>query len=355
MRHIGFLVIGITMITLWGCGKVETITSLDNPKNGNHDVEIVTAWIPDKLTNENPMLNMGVYKNELFYVTLKNDTFVVIFTDINGIKKRELTIKKGKGPGELVSPSQCYIRNDTIYFYEMNRLLLSIFDLNGKLIDDVQFDEKTALPFFTEVNGKTLYFNDPLKYRIAAMDITNSSALTLKNTVPYENTYASLEEVFKGKPRIVIPQYDTLSNSLFVTQTDNGFSVSRFSSDLELQQEIVKISGSIINIGSYIDTKYLYVPEVIDFEKLQKTQKSEIDFRIAVIDKMKGTHIKSLTSKKIPTVKGMLTILGEIDGNLIINIMFFQPDKSLGEFATIESMKNVESEQWMLVIKKPSL
>lgn len=355
MKILGVLTTIAVLVSLLGCGKTETITTLDNPKKGTVDTEIITAWVPDKLTNENPMLNMGVYNNELYYVTLKNDAFSVVFTDVYGAKKRSIEIKKGKGPGELVSPSQCFIRNDTLYFYEMNRLLLSMFDLSGKHIDDIQFDEKMALPFFTEVHGKTLFLNDPLKYRIASMDISTTTNLKLTKSIEYENKYASLDEVFKGAPRIVIPQYDTHSQSLFITQTDNGFSVSRFSPDLVLQQEVVKIPGSIINIGSYFDTKHLYVPEVIDFEKLKKTQKSEIDFRIAVIDKMKGTHLYSLINKKIPTVKGLLTILGEVDNNLIINVMLFQPDKTFAEFATDATMKNVDSEYWMLVIKKPAL
>ncbi len=355
MRYLGIMILSVVMITLWGCGKVDTITNLDNPKKGKEEAEIITAWIPDKLTNQNPMLNMGVYKNEVFIISSRNDAFNIIFTNAYGEKKHEILLKKGKGPGELLDPFQCYIRNDIIYIYEFDRLLLSMFDLNGKHIDDIQFDEKSSLPFFTDIHEKTLYFNDPLKYRVATMDISNAADLKIIKTVEYENKIASLEELFKGKPRIVIPQYDTNSKSLFLTQTDNGFSVSRYSADLVMQQEIVKISGSIMNIGAYIDSKYLYVPEVIDFEKLQKTQKSEIDFRIAVIDKMKGTHIKTLVSKKLPTVKGFITLLGEVDGNLIINIMFFQPDKTLCAFTSNEIMKNMESEQWMLVIKKPAL
>ena len=353
MKGLSFVLAVIFAAALWSCGKVETIKDLNSPKKGNKEAEIIAAWIPEKLTNQNPMLNMGIYKNEIFYVTTKNDTFNVIFCKINGEKLREISIKKGKGPGELQDPFQSYIRNDVLYMYEFDRMMLSMFDLTGKHIEDIQFDGQEVMPFFTDVHEKTLFFNDPLKYRIGSMDISDVTAPKVLKKLEYENKVASLEELFKGKPRIVIPQFDSLSKTVFITQTDNGFSVSRYSEDLALQQEIISISGSIMNIGSYIDATYLYVPEVIDFEKLQKTQKSEIDFRIAVIDKMKGIHVANLVSKKLPTVKGFITILGEVDGNLVLNLMFFQPDKSLGEFAANEKMKNTESEQWFLVIKKP--
>ncbi len=345
----------LIMFSLVACVSQKKITDLEHPQKGLFKAEIANAWIPYDLLENNPMLKMGIYNDEICFISSKNDTYAVVFYTINGEKKRSVSIKRGKGPGELTNPSQSFIRNDRLCFYDRNRLLLSIFDMNGKFQSDIQCDKEQSMPYAVDLNGTTLYYNDPLSTKIGIIDFSESELPKVLKKITYDTLFTSTDAMMSQTPRYTLPFYDTNTGKLILSETDTAFTLSEFSNDLAFQHILISIPGSYMNLGAYCNKRYIFIPSMIDFKTLRESSSLKTPFKIHVIDREAGTHSYTLVHKEIIPINGLFTILGEIEDYLIIDVTLFDQKTSYAAFSKRKYPTEIRADHWVLVIKTPDI
>ena len=177
----------------------------------------------------------GLYNGEVFVWGEQGESFIMAFFSIDGQKSRELTFKKGKGPGEIQFPMVGKIIGDTIAIYDYWLRRISLFSLDGKTIDDIAINDPDLFNvsnFFIAQNAIYLHCSD--KCLLASIDIATGEII---KKIPYEKTDTDVHSV-------EIPilggsmYYDENKKTIFIAYSNGPFHIDSFDLSLNKKETI---------------------------------------------------------------------------------------------------------------------
>jgi len=82
-----------------------------------------------------------IFEDNIVVVLKDKASFVINFYSFEGGLVKSITLKNGKGPGEVINPCTLSIQNECLYVFDNTTNKITLYDMNGKYIDDFAFNE----------------------------------------------------------------------------------------------------------------------------------------------------------------------------------------------------------------------
>ncbi len=321
------LILGITGLLFTACGKSKTITV---------NLPVAYSWEASNMAQNNASLCSGVYKDTIYYVEQYADKFAVRFAAFDGKETSRFYIEQGKGPGQALHSLGLRIVNDTIYFADLRLNRISMFDMTGKFIDSIEYDNTTGPIVTFDIVGTTLYFHSINQTYLGVMDLKTGNIL---KKIPYskEDEEAFKKDISEAKNGML--KFDHNTNTLYFGNLSSPFRLDVYGTDLTKQKTYTyeldstlkpmifntvntSISGDLI-IGSIMyDTTHIYTTKVGGrfHEKSNKLEFPAFDGEILSFNIKTGNPDYIYTSDILKNMKGFLTILGVTENYIILHV-----------------------------------
>ena len=315
----------LIMIFLLGCKKNEEKVVHKKIKNKKLLEEVVPwrGW----------QYSVEIYDNDIYFMgkNNKNSKNSIIVYDKNYNKIRRIDFKKGKGPGELMYPFDFEIFKNKIFVYDDVLKRISVFNLNGKYLDDYKINFVAQIGNFIVVNDYFIFSgflkNKLVKYNYKKNEIVkkidfknklfdkNSKKMDLKNKqIP--TSFITLDvknkKIFLGKNskpiRVEIYDYDLNKVDEF------EYNLSEEYEELHFGERNFPTGDNAIG-GIYLHNNNIY----ITYGGLANREVSK-DFYILVFDRNSYKYKYTIKNEKLNNINSFISIGGIINNefNLIV-------------------------------------
>jgi len=329
-----FIALILISLLFFSCSKKN---SEDNPQKGIKQSKVKYSFEPTGLVSVYSEENSGFYKNQIYYLQYKGDTFGLKFTDYKGNIKKEIEFTRGNGPGQLKFIRSIKINNNRIYIYDSGVNTINIYDMNGNFIEEYQINDTIGSPWFIDVDDKYAYYTGLRKYRLGKIDFKTGS---LNNSVKY----AEIDMEFNENDMIkagVIKVND--NNNMLYDIRYNSSEIKIYNKDLKLIDQIkfnfkkayepyhvIKLPdgdswfmGDMKFTSISFDKNYIYLPfgggYGLNRKELLWKGKTH-PFRIFVFDINTGKYLYKIENKKIKKITGTVFIHGVTNQNIILYV-----------------------------------
>ncbi|TYB31748.1 MAG: hypothetical protein FXF47_02440 [Candidatus Mcinerneyibacterium aminivorans] len=328
------IVLFLLVIFLFSCSTRKKVE--------NVDAELIDVWIPEKLSLRNPLENIGIYEDKVYYWSNSGNKYFLNFYDLSGSNIKKLEFEMGKGPGQIFSNNSTFIKNDQINILDLARRSLLVFDMNGKYVDDY----KININDFGQVarNQNYLYFSGILKNKLAKIDLENNEVV---KSIKYKNadSIKSFRDIMGKKLRMSSIIIDEEAKILYRGTSNLPYKIEKYDFNLEKIDEFKREitgnfkdfiieegtggSGSIIISSMQTDDKYLYASfggGQVTERKNNKISLSGIanDYFISVFDKKNGDFLYEINVPSISPLKGVTKLLKVTKDKLFIMVVDFE-------------------------------
>jgi len=308
----------------------------------NLNAELKNVWVPKNLSLNNPIDNMGIYNNQLFYWTDKGEKAYLNFYNLNGKKAKQLEFTRGRGPGQIFAINVTFIQNEKINIFDFARRSLLIFDLKGNYIDEykINLDDYGTIAR----NKEHIYFSGMLRNKLAKLDITEGDIL---KTIKYEDAEGikSFRDIVGKKMKLAPIYIDRQDKKVYRGTYNLPYKIEKYDYDLNIidkfEREIkgnfkdFKLisgsgnNGSILISSMETDDKYLYASfggGQITERKDNKISLSGIsnEYFISVFDKKNGDFLYEINVDAISPLKGITRLLKVTKENIYIMVVDFE-------------------------------
>ncbi len=348
-----FLVLITMGLLLSACGKNKTITV---------NLPVAYSWEAQNMAQNNASLCSGIYNNNVYFVEESTEKFTVRFMSFDGKERSSFEIRKGKGPGQALHSLGLRIVNDTIYFADLALSRISMFDMTGKFIDSIEYDNTTGPIVTFDIVGTMLYFHSINLTYLGIMDLTTGSII---KKIPYskedeENFKKDITEAKNG-----ILKFNHNNNTLYFGNVSSPYRLDSYDTDLtkqktytyELESNIKPMIFSTVNtglsgdlvIGSIMyDATHVYTTKIGGrfHAKSNQLEFPAFDGEILSFNIKTGNPDYVYTSDILKNMKGFLTILGVTDDYIVLHI------GAAEDYAKILSKDNTTGFVQMIVVLK---
>jgi|MTBAKSStandDraft_2_1061841.scaffolds.fasta_scaffold62110_1 hypothetical protein len=317
---------GSLMLLFGGCGSgavpVETVS-------------VVKAWMPEYLAPNDPQSKAAMYQGEIYYPAIEGNAFGLQFYSLNGEKGRRIMFPAGNGPGEVqpFTVSSLKIVNDRIYIVNLGTRALSLFDTEGKYLDDIQLNDDLGFIYSLDTFKDRLYFTGLFKNKIGAIDLKDSSLI---KCVEYEDPITDMTKIWGSDLKTGSLNVDQANGHIYLGYFNAPYRVEEYDENLDLvrtmsrplkeKYENMKVGGQggghLLISSVKNDEKYIYA----SFGGGQKTTQDgggmQIEamprpFFVSVFDKKTGKCVKEIRIDNIPVLEGVAGLVGVTKEHLV--------------------------------------
>lgn len=335
MKKISLILIAaIIPLILGGCGKGGAVPV--------ETVSVIKAWMPDYMAPNDPQSKAAMYQGEIYYPVMEGNTFGLQFYSVTGEKGRRITFPAGNGPGEVqpFSVSALKIVNEKIYIVNLAARTLSLFDTEGKYMDDIQLNDEMGFLYSLDTFKDRLYFTGLFKNRIGAIDLKDGSLI---KRVEYEDPITDMTKIMGSDLKTGSLNVDQSGGHIYLGYYNAPYRIEEYDENLELvrtmsrplkeKYENMKVGGlgggHLLISSVKNDEKYIYA----SFGGGQKTSRDgggmQIEamprpFFVSVFDKASGQCVKEIRIDAIPVLEGVAGLVGVTKEHLVFLIADFK-------------------------------
>ena len=334
--------LGLAML-LSACSK-GVLGDLDHPEDGARKMEILQAVQLDDITGQNPMLNSGVYRDSVYYLSDNGKEMRLNFLSMEDMSlQRSISVPKGKGPGEMMHAMRVSVGDEKIIIFESDTLKFLIYGHDGKYLEECIMDPAKGIPFFHSQTPDGIVYSGMLRTRVGLASIRDDYSIEVTRNIEYDNVLKGLEEMEESGMRTALPLYD--GGEIFLSETNDSYSLSALDMELKETKRYFDISGKHIAIGLGVDENSIYVPAPFDFDKARRTGSMKSDLIVSVLERKSGRHLYNLKSD-VDSVEGVISVLGVSRGRIAMLVLDEKNDigRMLGK-------EKPGSTTWLMVIR----
>ena len=283
--------------------------------------DILRTYDVDKLLMINPINNIGIYDNMIFYWSEENDYLLLNFKDLSKNIKKSISFEKGKGPGEISSINQTKVTEKKIIIFDSTRKLLQFYDLEGQFIDEFQIKNFEIGSMF-DILENTLYVTGMLKNQVTKIDLKKN----IIKKVPFKVQYKKIADLEKKGFRISPIHIDRKTKNVYISSYILPYEINIYNNDLDnigkLKRKIEKTlyhkfiynkvgaSGSIMVSNMLSDDQYLYVSFGGGIDKEIRNKKVVVtgipnDYFISIFNMKNNRYVGEIRISNFSKLNGM--------------------------------------------------
>ncbi len=325
---LGLVYFSILLLIVTACGKNKIVT---------HSLPVAYSWEAVDMTSNNAALCAGVYNDSIYYVESHPEFFAVRFSSFDGKELSKIIIKRGKGPGQAQHTLGVRIANDIVYFADLVLQRISMFNLQGKFIDSIEFGPETGPIITFDVAGDMLYFNSLNKVYLGMMDLKTG---TILKTIPYAKED---EDAMKNnfiEPKLGVLKVNPQDSTILFGNVSSPYRLDVYNTKLEKQKTYtheldntinpavfdtkrMNMSGDIIITSIVCDATFIFTPETSTRIQV-KSDKAEwpaFNGNVLCFNTTTGKLDSIISNENFKNMKGFMTVTGVTHDYIVLHVI----------------------------------
>lgn len=326
------------------------------------ELDIAYHWEANDMTRNAAWLCAGIYNDSVYYIQDLSNEYRIRFMSFEGAEQRHISIKKGKGPGEAESTLGIRIFKDIIYFSDLRLARISMFSIDGKYIESIDFDKNSGfIVSFDYCNGP-MAFQSLTHTKLGLIDLQDGSVIkSIKSDID-ETNYVG-KELTSG-----VTKYDPLTNKIYIGNLSIPYRIDVYDMDLNKLNTITydlektyrpaklvegpDADGDMIVSSISVDEKHIYATKIgarfnkfaSDFTKMFDEYSGEI----LMFNKETGKTESIFTCALLKNIRGFFTIIGITDTYIVVHMM------GAGDYTEpFYKTNSTDFRQTIVVLKRP--
>jgi len=318
------LIILLAGVVIFGCSK----------KIEEKKLKLKYAFAAEDMTNNNAIYSAGIYKDLIYYVQEYQDEFVIRFVSFDGKEKRKIKISRGKGPGEVMQSLGLKIINNEIYFADNGMQRITMLDMDGNYIDDMNYDKNTGFIFSFDLFRKNFYYHSMNMVYFGKIDENGKSHVYKKHHL---KTTPEDKEAVDG----CVIKIDKENEKIYASHIDPPYRIDIYDLKFnkldeityDLKQKIIpanwlvirghqSVRGDILASSMKLTDNYIFT--TLNGGRMSREMGNSLEESKPVIlkfDKKEKKCIKKLSFEKMNNIKGLFSIIGITDKYVVLHLL----------------------------------
>ena len=326
MKKIGTCLYLVLLSLMWGCApQGEVIQKNERPMEGVSTVAFRRMLDTTEVATNNLFYSAAVFQGRLYYLERRPDRYIIHVKEIDTGKEENITLNRGKGPGEVMHNLGIRIHDSRIYFCDLLMRRVNIYDLQGAYLDEFALTDEIGNPWSFEVTDEAFYFAGTIRFKLSRVDRATGEVIAL----PFEKRYEggvlpggtlSVDQAtgdvflgYYGQP-YRIEKYDKRLEKI-MTFTRKG--LEKYPSPEYFRNEVTDGTVGCYLISSMRnDGRFLYVanPNGQDFDKEWRYR--VMDYYFDVYDMKTGTYVRQIRPSMPQEIQGNNVLVDIEEGKL---------------------------------------
>lgn len=297
-------------------------------------LKLNNAFVAENMTNNNAIYSAGIYKDSIYYVQEYQDKFVIRFMSFNGKEKRKINISRGKGPGEIMQSLGLQIINDEIYFADNGMQRITILDMNGNYIDDMNYDKQTGFIFSFDLFKNNFYYHSMNMVYFGKIDENGNSHV-------YKKHHLKTTPEDKEKVDGCVIKIDKKNHKIYASHIDPPYRIIEYDMEFnklneikyDLKEDIIpanwlvreghqSVRGDILATSMKLNEDYIFT--TLNGGRMNREIGNSLEETQPVIlkfDKNQKKCVKKLKFEQMKEIKGLFSIIGITDKYIVLHLL----------------------------------